>query len=105
MSFLEASKTRSVKLSDTEMTELDKTGAGQNIRYKINLKPQDEPVDGVSKGDIFTGYFTEDIAKDSTEKYKEVPLAPDNCIISKDAHDSILSHIQKKISRCKEIYK
>ena len=100
--FFEASKTRSVKLSDTEMTELDKTGAGQNIRYKINLKLQDEPVDGVSKGDIFTGYFTEDIAKDSTEKYKEVPLAPDNCIISKDAHDSILSYIQKKYPGAKK---
>ena len=101
--FFDMAKTRTIKLSNTELTELEKSGAGQNIRYKINVKCQDEPIEGVAKGEIFTGYFTEDIRIDTTKKHKEVenPKVSNN-IISEEAHNKILDYLSLKYPDARE---
>ncbi len=94
--FFDTSRTRTVKLPETELTELEKTGAGQNVRYKVSLKRDDEPIEGVEKGDIFTGYFTENVLNDPSVKYINSKFAPQDNLICKDAHDSILAYLREK---------
>ena len=56
--FFDSSRTRIIRLPETEFSELDKSGAGQSIRYRVNVSIEDEPLEDSSKGDIFTGYFS-----------------------------------------------
>ncbi len=95
--FFDASRTRVIKLHDTEMTELDKSGAGQNVRYKIDFKLEDEPVDGASKGDIVTGYFTADKVYDPDKKTKSMySTMKSDEMISDDAHKDIIDYLIAK---------
>ena len=95
--FYDDSRTRTVSLPETEMTEIPKSGAGQSIRYKIDVKCFDEPVDGVRKGDIFTGYFTADVRNKSTKKHKFVEDEDEaKCLISEDAHKGIIDYLSQK---------
>lgn len=89
--FFDASRTRVVKLRDTELTELDKAGAAQNNRYKIDFKIDDEPVEGFSKGDIVTGQFTPD--KTRSNDYKPIT---ENNPLNEDDEKAITDHLLEK---------
>ena len=95
--FYDDSRTRTVSLPETEMTEIPKSGAGQSIRYKVDVKCFDEPIDGVRKGDIFNGYFTADVRNKSTKKHKFVEDENEaKCLISEDAHKGIIDYLSQK---------
>ena len=98
--FFEKSRTRTIKLPDVDLSELSTSGAGQNIRYKVNFKIEDEPVKGASKGDIVTGYFTENKNNniDHVKKSKVTSDAEFNnrYIISDEENQAIIDYIASK---------
>ena len=57
--FFENSRTRVIKLSEEGYKKLSSVGAGMNTRLKVSFLVEDEPVEGVKKGDATIGFFTE----------------------------------------------
>ena len=95
--FFDTSRTRVVKLHDTDMAELSKSGAGQSIRYKIDFKVDDEPIEGASKGDVVTGYFTPDKVYDPNKKdTAHNPGVDPDSLISEDAEKDIINYLLAK---------
>ena len=64
--FYEVTRTRTVTLNGKSLSELGKSGAGLSVRYKVPVALQNEPVKDLQKGDIVTGFFTEDVRPDRT---------------------------------------
>jgi uncharacterized protein YaaN involved in tellurite resistance len=56
--FFDNTRTRTLNLSESEMSELSSVGATSSTRYKINFSLDDEPVEGKKKGDVCMGFFT-----------------------------------------------
>ena len=101
--FFDSSRTRIIRLPETEFSELDKSGAGQSIRYRVNVSIEDEPLEDSSKGDIFTGYFTEDIRNNYSKKFKQSNSKEvNNYLISEDAHNAIINYLSQKYPGAKD---
>ena len=56
--FFDNARTRTLDISEDEMSELSSVGASSSTRLKINFIIDDEPIEGKKKGDACTGYFT-----------------------------------------------
>ncbi len=102
--FFDKSRTRTVKLPGQELSELDKAGAGQNIRYKVDFKLEDEPVEGLTTGDTVTGYFTENkvYASGPKDAADGIDTVNAKLMISDDAEKEIREYLTKKYPGAKE---
>ena len=58
-SFYEASRTRTVSLDGKALSELGSAGGNSNVRYRVSVPMISEGIPGLSVGDHFRGYFTE----------------------------------------------
>ena len=56
--FYDNTRTRTLDISEDEMSELSSVGASSSTRFKINFILDDEPIAGKKKGDVCTGFFT-----------------------------------------------
>ncbi|MBR0131845.1 MAG: hypothetical protein IJM14_02045 [Lachnospiraceae bacterium] len=94
--FFENSRTRTINLSEDEMSKLSSVGASNSTRYKINFSLDDEPIEGKKKGDSCIGFFTPE---------KNAPITTNRNEYFKEKHEKNLEGICEKYPGAADLMK